>query len=1104
MNLINVVKKLPLLYLLILLIGAKVHAGLPPQLKFIENKNQWPNHILYYARVKGGTMAVESSGFRYYFLDEKRLEELHEQTHLQKGEADGQYVVDSEITGNAVHVNFIGANRNVLPMPFGKSNEYYNYFLGNDEKHWASKAYAYDGFIYPSFYSGIDMKVYSSGENPKYDFIVAPGADPSRILIEYLGANSMSLENGNLFAKTGLAEIIEQRPIAYQIIKGRKILVECEFRLKENKLSFNFPLGYDACYELVIDPLLIFSTYSGSTADNWGSSATPGEHGNLYSTGVTNHDNVGGVFPSTPGVFQTRYGGLYDVAILKYDSSGRQMVYATYLGGSDSESPHSLVMNKNEELIVLGTTSSIDFPISVDAFDKTFNGGDPVFHVLFYSNGSDIFVARISKDGSQLLGSTYLGGTSNDGLNTTGGALTKNYGDQLRGDIITDDVGNVYISSVTQSSDFPATNSFGTSFNGGESDAIIIKLDQQLSQLQWSAFLGGSETDASHSIKLDSNKDLYVAGGTTSTNFPVTSGSYQTVLSGDADGWIAKIQNSGKVIQQATYTGTTSFDQVYFLDLNSNDDVYVYGQTSGNIPTTPGVYKNVNSGQFVQKFNSSLKSLRFSTVFGSGRILPDISPTAFLVNECNNLYMTGWGGLLNSRENGWQSNTKGMPITSDAYQKTTSGSDFYFIVLSGDASELLYATYMGGTQSRTHVDGGTSRFDKGGIVYHAVCSGCQFTNTTGHSTSDFPTTENAWSRLNNSGNCNNAAFKFDLSSLKARLQTNSIALDMPGINKVCFPDGIVFQNLCTGGEIFEWDFGDGITLETTERKNIEHYYKSNGRYSVTLTAIDQHTCIGKDVVKIIVDVFITDIRVQDDDDLCSGNSYVLSASGGETYFWTNADTSFQSFAAQPLVSPMDTTQYYVSIKASNGCLHQDTVQLNVIPVIMPAFDISSGPECMGRPSIEIKNLTDSLKAGDQLFFDFGDGFVSDNETLSHQFEQDGMHTIKLVAVREFCVTENTVTIPVFTVTIPNIITPGSEEGKNDVFTIQYGDTPGATPSDYGFKVSVIVYNRWGKKVFEDDDYQYNWSGDSVPSGVYYYEVIVEGHSTCKSWLQIMK
>ena len=150
---------------------------------------------------------------------------------------------------------------------------------------------------------------------------------------------------------------------------------------------------------------------------------------------------------------------------------------------------------------------------------------------------------------------------------------------------------------------------------------------------------------------------------------------------------------------------------------------------------------NSGSGQLVQKWQADLKQLIASTRFGSSSTIPDISPTAFLVNDCDNIYLSGWGGDTNDGYNGGSTNN--MPISSDAFQSSTSGSDFYLMTLSSDLTNFLYGTYLGGTQSKTHVDGGTSRFDKRGIVYHAVCAGCAGRNETQMSTSDFPVTENA-------------------------------------------------------------------------------------------------------------------------------------------------------------------------------------------------------------------------------------------------------------------------------------------------------------------------------------------------------------------------
>jgi gliding motility-associated-like protein len=1081
------------------------HGRPDPGIKYIENKNQWPDEIDFSARVPGGRMFIQPGRFVYNFIDEGRLNELHLHTHSPSdGEAASRK--NEKINGHTVVVQFIGANAAAKPMTFGTSVEYYNYFLGNDSCKWASRAHAYNGFIYRSFYDGIDLKVYSEGSNVKYDFIVAPGADPGMIDFVYDGVESLGIDNtGDLTADASLAMIREKKPIAFQHIEGNKVFVTCTYVIKSGHIQFSFPDGYDPCHELVIDPLLIFSTYSGSTADNWGSTATPGEKGNLYSAGTTN-DGYRGQFPVTPGVFQMNYGGAFDIGILKYDSSGNQLLYATYLGGAETDSPQSLIMNSNEELILLGATGSSDFPTSTHGFDRTFNGGVPLnrfVSVVEFDAGSDIFISKISREGDRLLSSTYLGGSQNDGIIPPYGPLEKNYGDMLRGDIITDSDNNVYISSVTSSTDFPVINGIDLSYNGGPTDAMVVKLDPSLSNVVWATYLGGSGTDASLSIKMDLAKNIYLAGGTTSANFPTTAGTYQPALAGDADGWIAKMSNSGDNLYNVTYTGTPSFDQVYFLDLNEDDQVYVYGQTSGDFPVSPGVYNNPNSGQFIQKFNSSLNTLIFSTVIGSGSGIPDISPTAFLVNECNNLYLSGWGGEINSGRLYWQSSTIGMPISEDAFQKTTSGSDFYFMVLTDDGSQFLYGTYLGGTQSQTHVDGGTSRFDKSGVVYHAVCSGCK-TSQNSPSTSDFPTTPGAWSATNNSGNCNNAAFKFDLSSLKARLQSNSTLFDLPGLSKVCMPDKIVFQNLSTGGETYEWDMGDGTKLTKVDTAYIVHQYLATGRYTVSLKAIDKGTCKVKDSVSINVDVFDAESEVQDDDDMCEESPYTLKASGGARYIWQSEDSTFTSNFANPVVNPKDTTTYFVTVIERSGCLQRDTVKLNVIPIIRPEFEVDRTAECISRPQVGVLNSTDSLWAGDRLFFDFGDGASSEEVDALHTYEHDGVYNVKLVGVREFCVTETVVPIPIFTLLIPNIITPGNDDSTNDTFTIQYGDTPGTTPADYGFKTSVIIYNRWGEEVFQTGDYQYDWNGEGLAAGTYFYEVTVDQHSTCKSWLQLVK
>ncbi len=1079
--------------------------AIPPGLKFIQNKTQWPAPIHFFSKVRGGSLFLQSGQFTYSFLDQRKIEELHEQSHGKSKERDSHNPLNDQIDGQIIQSIFIGSNANSVPIPFEQYPEYYNYFLGSDETNWSSDVHAYQGAWYPDIYSDIDLKIYSQEDNLKYDFVVAPGADVSQIIFEYKGADRVFLDNGNLHIKTLLAELIERRPFAYQLIEGKQRQVKCEYELIGNQISFCLVDGYDPCYELVIDPLLIFSTYSGSSADNWGSTATPGEHGTLYSSGVTSQ-YIGGTFPVTPGAFQTNYGRLFDVAILKYDSLGQKLLYASYLGGSESESPHSLVMNDNQELLVLGTTSSSDFPTSVTAFDRTFNGGVPEANVIPYNAGSDIFVAKISKNGNQLLASSYFGGKLNDGLNpSVNSPLVRNYGDQLRGDIIADSKGDIFISTVTSSIDFPVTNSFGLTYKGGLTDALLLKLDKDLTQISWAAYLGGSLADASHTIQLDRDGNLFVGGGSNSFNFPTTSGSYQVANKGGVDGWIAKIKGDGSVIMKSTYTGTSLFNQVYFIDLDKEENVYVYGQTENvsgqggaTFPTSNGVYKNDNSGQFLQKFDNSLSTLIFSTVFGSGAGIPNISPTAFLVNDCNNIYLSGWGGIVNSAEGFWQSNTFGMVTTPDAFQKSTSGSDFYFIVFSSDASQLLYASYLGGTSSRTHLDGGTCRFDKGGVVYHAVCSGCAAFNSTQKATSDFPTTLSAWSRTNRSGNCNNAAFKFDLSSLKARIQTNSVKLNQPGLNKICLPDKIVFQNRSIGGQQYFWDFGDQTKQIKTDTSAIIHGYKDTGSYSVKLKITDAGTCVVKDSTYVKVSVFEAQGYAGTDKIMCFNAGTQLTAGGGVGYQWKNKDNTFTSVQATPTVNPSISDTYFVTITDVNGCAKKDTVNVKVVPAIDLKFKSSLVDyNCFNLPTLSVVNQTDPQE---EVFFDFGDGTTSDQPQAIHQYAKDSLYIVKLVGKKENCVYEQRLEVPVFTLKVPNVITPGAADGENDFFKIQYGDAQARS----SIHVSLLVYNRWGATVYDNKDYKDDWAATDIPAGIYYYEAAIQGITTCKSWLNVIK
>lgn len=986
-------------------------------LRFIQNKGQWNEDIDFQARIPAGRLGVSATGFSVLLLDAEKMEHRHMESHGAINESTGRPITDP-IDGHYFRINLLGANSDAKAIVETPLGGHYNYFLGNDSSRWARNALAFASILYQDVYDGIDFRVSSVGNNLKYDFIVAPEADPSQIRIQYFGVDRIEKSEGDLEIRTAIGSLTETKPYSFQRQDGKEQTVPTRYRLDDDIVSFSFPDDYDQCRELIIDPLLIFSTYSGSTADNWGSTATPGENGTLYSAGVTNQD-LGGFFPATVGAFQTSNRGSFDMAIIKYDSAGTKFLYATHLGGSNNDSPESLVVDKaSGDLIVLGISGSPDYPTSTNALDNTFNLGTTIFNrVLNTEDQWDIVITRLSPSGDQLIGSTFLGGSGNDGLNLpkqSGGPLVVNYGDEMRGDVITDEAGHVYVSSVTASHDFPIVNGFDNTFNGS-TDGLVAKLTPDLSSIVWSSYVGGSGFDAAYSIKFDPNENIVLAGGTTSADFPTTAGAYQPAFNGIVDGWIARVAADGSAIMNATFTGTISFDQVYFIDLNANGDVFCYGQSAGHMPVTAGVYNNPNSGQFLQKFSSDLSTLEISTVFGSasssGLVIPNISPTAFLVNDCNNIYMAGWGGFVNSSpETGfWQSTTYGMPVTGDAYQKTTSGSDFYFIVLNGDATHLVYSTFLGGNSSKTHVDGGTSRFDKYGVVYHAVCSGCGFGNTTGQATSDFPTTPGAKSRLNRSENCNNAAFKFDLSSLNAMFQTNSLDLATPGFNNVCYPDSIVFQNISTGGRTIVWDFDDGtlVTQLDTDPRSLIHQYKEAGQYQVKLKITDLSTCSQTDSTIQVINYFKDNIVVGGDATLCEGTDFQLMASGGNSYSWTSGDGTFTSAESSPTVQPKNPTSYYVTVVDANGCSRMDTVNVNINYDVRASFQtydlnfLQPGYNNVCYPdTIRFKNLSVN---GESFVWDLGDGTtltttMTDTTSIIHGFQKHGAYEVKLKAV----------------------------------------------------------------------------------------------------------
>lgn len=903
---------------------------------FIENKGQWGENVLFKTKFQGGNLWVEQGKMMFHLQDFSRLQAYH--ANPKSGED------VSSFNQTLLHLNFPGANKVASIQKEHPTRVYYNYFIGNDESKWTSDVRGYGEATLENFYDGIDLKLIEQQEELKYEFHVAAGVDPSIISLEYVGQKSVRIEeDGDLIVTTSLGDVIEKSPYAYQIVNGKIVEVDCQYVLRKDRVEFE--LGdYKDYAPLIIDPVLVFATYCGSVTDNFGMTATYGYDATAYSAGIV----YGNAYPTpdplaydvtsnftVPNVSNSI---TTDAFISKYSADGTTMLWTTFVGGGDdvsgTETAHSLICDKFNNVYLYGVTSADDFPIQ-GGYQSTFGGGSALsvnFNgTNFHNDGTDIYVAKFSSNGQNLLGSTYMGGAENDGVNykiSSGvynnvaayDSLTTNYGDQFRGEIMLDSLGNCIVASCTRSSNFPIANAFQTT-NAGKQDGVIFKLSSNLGALQWSSYYGGTENDACYSVKIDSSYNVVFAGGTCSSDLPgMGSGWQATYNGGKTDGFVAKLSTDGSVLTNGSYLGTGNYDQAFFVEIDRNDNVFVLGQsTGGTFPVINSAFVNPGSSQFVVKLNPALSAPLNSTVFGNGDPNINISPAAFLVDICGNMYISGWGAnILQTVPLG------GMPVTPDAFQGTApNGFDFYLLVIERDfgGPDPLYGSYIGGSSADEHVDGGTSRFDKNGVVYQSVCGGCG-------GFSDFPTTPMAHSDSNLAANCNNLIFKFDFELIPDAEFTADNTIG-------CAPFTVTFDNFSTDSDSYQWIFGDGTTSTTIFEPTVT--YDTAGVYQVLLVVTDS-ICLLTDTAELTIFVYDSlELDVTADQQLCQPVPLDLTAytnGTADNFIWSTninfTDTLNASVLDSTLqITPTGPITYYVEA-SNNGCFLIDSVVVDFI------------------------------------------------------------------------------------------------------------------------------------------------------------------------------
>ena len=1053
-------------------------------LEFVENKGQWDTLVKFRAEMTAGSLFMQHKGFTVVMHDTNDLRRIRTLLHghavagvpagggngkapTAGGNAVGAQAAASGSTkvvtssgggqgknggsggGNggggadpyllhshSYRVSFENASDQVQIVPEKALSSYNNYFIG-DRKYWASNVRIYQGLLYRNLYDGVDVHYYTDGGFVKYDVIVHPGADPGKIILKYEGQDRLTVKKNRLYVQTSVGTVQELEPHSYQITDKGRTEVQCNYvLLPGNRVQFQVR-NYSPDATLVIDPLQVYCTFTGSKSDNWGYTATYDNSGNFYAGGIVldesrlNPPGTGGSgFLVSPGAFQTSFQGGdgseggpapgydYDVAIIKFDPKLLGRVYATYLGGTGDEQPHSMVVDNAGDLVVTGRTSSPNFPT---------NAGNST-----YGNGGnfDLFITKFTQDGKGIIGSRRIGGTGADGVNfkpkylVTSSAdkgaqeLRLNYGDDGRGEVILDNAGNIYVASCTQSTDFPTKSAFQTASGGGQ-DGVVIKASPDLNTIFFSTYIGGNSSDAAFVLKLSPlDNTVWVAGGTMSSNFPGTGGGVvQSKFGGAVDGFVAQISNDGATLLKASYYGTGGTDMIYGLEFDKSGFPYVTGTTTGVMPVSNS---NFNAGgnqaggkQFITKFRQDLSGIVYSANFGPGNAnAPNISPTAFLVDRCENVYVAGWGGGadINDGYLNCSCGTSGLSVTSDALKSTTDGEDFYFFILQKNATGQLYGSFFGQNRGGfgDHVDGGTSRFDKQGVIYEAICANC-------YGGAQFPTTTPSWSPSNGTGDrgCNEAAVKitFQFAGVVAALKAVTHGR---GDSVGCVPLAVTFSDTVHNAKSYIWNFGDGTTLNTTNT-SVDHTYSTVGNFQVMEVAIDSNSCNVADTAYRTIEVrnnpAFLDFRY-DKSGPCDQFNYIFTnlsthAPGAPNFTDTSFTWSFGDGSApvqsglvqQPSHSYSSPGPYNVTLTLvdTNYCNYPtDTVKLLYVAQNVKAQFTTPAFGCV--PYTAVFNNTSI--AGQKFYWNFGDGSGIDSVDISpsHLYNDVGTYKVSLTAV----------------------------------------------------------------------------------------------------------
>ena len=625
---------------------------------FIRNQGQVDRQVQYYINGAGSNIYFTKGGVTLDFVYRERGPALLDDDEPEMSRGFKRYAFSMNPVNPGRDVRLEGVQRLAAKVSYLKSDK---------ESKWLTDVPGYERMVYRDVYKGIDLLFYGREQMLNYDFIVRPFADPSKIMVSFQGVDGIRVDReGNLVISTPVGDFVQRKPFLYQVIDGKRVQVDGRFKIHRTKLGERFSgfnVGdYDPSHELVIDPALVFSTYIGGNGADWIRGIAMDSEGYIYIAGGTSAGN----FPTTVGAFQEKYSLNQDIFVAKITPDAGSLVYATYVGGNQMDYAYKIALTGQGNACITGLTKSEDFPIKVP-YQETYGGGDTdAFVTKLTSDGSglefssylggsgadwgrgievdasgmiyvmgdttstdyptevpyqstnhgerDIFVAKMSTDGTKLIFSTYLGGSNHD------------WG---RGATL-DSAGNIYITGGIWSEDFPTVNPLQSS-QAGVHDILIAKLSSDGQELLYSTYYGGSNSERGRSIVLDSDGNIYITGPTWSQNFPVKN-AYQAKRGdngGNAaqDAFVMKLSPNGQSVIYATYLGGTSSDEANDVTCDSEGNAYVTGDTSSSdFPTTSGAYDTTfggniegeygNTDVFFTEYSADGQKMLYSTYLG--------------------------------------------------------------------------------------------------------------------------------------------------------------------------------------------------------------------------------------------------------------------------------------------------------------------------------------------------------------------------------------------------------------------------------------------------------------------------------------------------------